>query len=374
MSKIPFVNLGLQYEALRSEILDVVDRVGYSGQFVLSEEVDKFEENFARFCGAEHAIGVGSGADALVLTFMANGIGSGDEVIVPANSFVASAGAVHTCGARVVFADVARDLNIDPFDLEQRVTTRTRAIMPVHLTGRPAAMNEILVIAKKHNLFVLEDAAQSAGATYHGHRTGSLGDAAAFSLHPLKNLHVMGDGGVITTQNAELAQRLRQWRNHGLKNRDECAFWGRNSRLDSLQAAIANLKLKYLEQWNARFRKIASYYSERLGEFVGVPMDRSHEQSIYHRYIITTPQRDELMRFLAESGIESKIHYPVPLHLQEPSLAAGYRPGDFPMTEEMATLILSLPIYAELQDNQVERVASEVRRFFIGQASTLGSS
>ena len=360
--RVPFVNLGLQYQFLRDRIISEIDRISLQGQYIQSPDVEKFEKNFAAYCGTSTAVAVGNGGDALYLSLMALGVGPGDEVIVPANSFVASAWAVAGCGAKVVFVDVTSDYNLDPALVMKAITSKTKAIMPVHLTGRPAPMNEILEIAKQHRLFVIEDAAQAVGATYHGKKAGSMGTTGCFSLHPLKNLHVLGDGGVITTNDLQLADRLKLWRNHGLKNRDECVFWGRNSRLDSLQAAIANLKLPYLDQWTQRFRQIAQIYSSELGKLVQVPVDRPYEQSVYHRYIITTSRRDELQNFLTEHGVETKVNYPIPLHLQE--AAQGYKKGDFPVAEGLAQTILSLPIYAEMTDAQVEIVVSEVKRFF----------
>lgn len=362
--RVPFVNLGLQYKALRDEIVSEMDRISLAGQYIQSDDVTSFEKNFAAYCGTKEAVAVGNGGDALYLTLLAKGIKAGDEVIVPANSFIASAWAVDGCGAKVVFVDVTGDYNIDVKAMEKAITSRTRALMPVHLTGRPAAMNEVMAIAKKHNLFVLEDAAQAVGATYHGRKVGSLGDAAGFSLHPLKNLHVMGDGGVMTTNDSELAAKVRLWRNHGLKNRDECVFWGRNSRLDSIHAAVANLKLRRLDEWNLRFRKIAHFYNDKLAQFVEVPLERPYETCVFHRYIVTSPKREALQKFLAGRGVETKVNYPIPLHLQEAARSAGYKKGDFPVAEKLAETILSLPVYPEMTDAQVEIVASEVKNFF----------
>lgn len=360
--RVPFVNLGLQYKGLRDQIIAEIDRISLVGQYVGSEDVPRFEKSFAAYCGTAEAVAVGNGGDALCLTLLALGVGPEHEVIVPANSFVASAWAVTGCGAKVVFVDVAEDYNLDPAQVERALTSRTKAIMPVHLTGRPAAMNEILQIANQRGLFVVEDAAQAVGATYHGRKVGSLGNAGCFSLHPLKNLHVLGDGGVITLNDTKLAAKLRQWRNHGLKNRDECVFWGRNSRLDSIQAAIANLKLPLLDRWNQRFRDIAAYYSRELAQVVKVPVEHAFEKSVYHRYVITSPDRDGLQKYLHEHGIESKVNYPIPLHLQE--AAHGYKKGDFPVTERLAQTILSLPIYSEMTDAQTELVVSEVKKYF----------
>ena len=363
--RVPFVNLGLQYKAMREQIIAEIDRISLAGQYVSSEDVVRFEKSFAAYCGTSEAVAVGNGGDALYLVLMALGIGPGTEVIVPANSFVASAWAVAGCGAKVVFVDVTDDYNLDPAKVERAITSRTKAIMPVHLTGRPAPMNEILQIAGEHKIPVVEDAAQAVGATYHGRKMGSMGIAGCFSLHPLKNLHVHGDGGVITTSDKRLAEQLRQWRNHGLKNRDECVFWGRNSRLDSIQAAIANLKLPHLDTWNQRFRDIAAVYTRELADVVSVPKERLHEKCVYHRYIVTTPERSQLQTYLEARGVETKVNYPIPLHLQQAS--QGYKKGDFPVAERLAENILSLPIYAEMTDAQVEIVVAEVKNYFKAQ-------
>ncbi len=360
--RVPFVNLGLQYQGMRDQIIAEIDRISLAGQYIQSPDVEKFEKGFAHYCGTQDAVAVGNGGDALYFSLLAIDVGPGDEVIVPANSFVASAWAVAGCGAKVVFVDVTSDYNIDPALVKKAITPKTKAIMPVHLTGRPAPMNEILEIAKQHGLHVIEDAAQAVGATYYGKKTGSMGTTGCFSLHPLKNLHVLGDGGIISLNDTKLASKIRLWRNHGLKNRDECVFWGRNSRLDSIQAAIANLKLPLLDQWNDRFRAIAGRYSQELGEFVSVPVDRPYEHSVFHRYIITTEKRDSLQNFLTERGVETKVNYPIPLHLQE---AAGpYPVGSFPVAEKLAKTILSLPVYAEMQDSQIDIVIEEVKQFF----------
>lgn len=362
--QVPFVNLGLQYKILRDEIISEIDRISLSGQYILSGDVINFEKKFAAYCGTKSAVAVGNGGDALTLSLVSLGIGKGDEVIIPVNSFIATASAVTESGARVVYADVRDDLNIDPELIKKKITLNTKVIIPVHLTGRPAPMNEILEIAVDNGLLIVEDAAQAVGATYHGKKVGSLGDVGCFSLHPLKNLHVMGDGGIITLNDESLANRIRILRNNGLKNRDECILWGRNSRLDSIHAAIASLKLQYLDSWNERFRKIAHFYSREFENYVTVPKEQPFEHSVYHRYIIQTSHRNDLRGFLLSNGIETKVHYPIPLHLQEVSSSLGYKPGDFPVAERLAGSILSLPIYAELTDTQVEIVVDAVKRFF----------
>ncbi len=360
---IPFVNLGLQYQGLRKQILDKFDELSKKGAYVLSSELREFEENFAQYCGTKFAIGVGNGSDALFFSMIALGIGKGDTVITAPNSFIATGWAIANTGAQPVFVDVMDDYNIDPDKIEAAITPQTKAIMPVHLTGRVADMGPIMEISQKHRLHVIEDAAQAVGASYQGQKAGSFGVTGCFSLHPLKNLHVHGDGGIITTNDESLYEHFMKMRNHGLKNRDECEFWGYNSRLDGIQAAIANIKLPHLDRWNKRYREIAVQYTETLADYVQVPTDQEYEIPVYHRYIIRHSRRDALHSHLAEHGIETKVNYPIPLHLQKATQLLGYQKGDFPNAEQQAATILSLPIYAELEDTQVDHVINSVRSF-----------
>ena len=368
MQRVKFVNLGKQYMKLRKEIIAKFDEISKQGNYILSEEVEEFEKNFAEYCGTCHAVGVGNGSDALYMSLLSLGIGHGDEVITAPNSFIATAWVIARTGARIVFVDVGEDMNIDPKLIESAISEHTKAIIPVHLTGRVADMNAIQTIADKHNLFIIEDAAQAAGAKYKGNRAGSFGICGGFSLHPLKNLHVHGDGGIITTNDNALFEMLMKYRNHGLKNRDECEFWGINSRLDAIQAGIANIKLRYLDGWNGRFRQIANIYTEALEDCVNVPKEQDYEEPTYHRYMIRYSDRDDLQRFLDRNGIETKVNYPIPLHLQPAAASLGYKKGDFPVTEKMAETILSLPIYPELEDDQVYYVIEKIRQFFKGKA------
>lgn len=364
MQRVKFVNLGKQYMKLRKEIIAKFDEISKQGAYILSEEVEEFEKNFAEYCGTRYAVGVGNGSDALYMSLLSLGIGPCDEVITAPNSFIATAWVIARTGARIVFVDVGEDMNIDPKLIESAISEHTKAIIPVHLTGRVADMNAIQTITDEHNLLVIEDAAQAIGAKYTGKRAGSFGICAGFSLHPLKNLHVHGDGGVITTNDNALFETLMKYRNHGLKNRDECEFWGINSRLDSIQAGIANIKLRYLDGWNARFRQISNIYTEGLKDCVIVPKVEDYEEPIYHRYMIRCSGRDDLQRFLDDNGIETKVNYPIPLHLQPAAASLGYKKGDFPVTEKMAETILSLPIYPELEDDQVYYVIEKIRQFF----------
>ena len=362
--RVPFVNLGLQFANLESELTKAFVDIGRSGQYILGDRLESFENKAAEFCEARHAIGVANGSDALFLVLKALGIGPGDEVITATNSFIASAWVVAATGATPVLVDVDEDLNIRPSAIEAAVTKKTKVIIPVHLTGRAAAMDEINGIAERHGLHVLEDAAQAIGARYKGRRVGSLGLAAGFSLHPLKNLSVYGDGGLITTSDAPLAAKLRLLRNHGLRNRDECAVWGFNSRLDPMQAAFAEIKLARLDAWNTRCRNIAGIYRERLRGLVHVPEDKPWEQNVYHNFVIRTPRRDDLMAYLQSRGVDTRVHYPIPIHLQDAAKDLGYRHGQFPRAEEYAKTMVSLPIYPELSNDEVEYVASAVTDFF----------
>ena len=361
--RIPFVNPGLQYQGLREEILSRFDRISLTGNYVLGREVEEFEKNFANFCGTSFAVGVGNGSDALTFSLLGLGVKSGDEVITAPNSFVASAWTIANIGAKPVFVDVGCDFNIDPRLIQKAITPNTKAIMPVHLTGRVADMEAINKIAQENNLLVVEDAAQAVGASYKSKKSGSFGDAGCFSLHPLKNLHVHGDGGVITTNNEDLYNKVLKMRNHGLKNRNECEFWGWNSRLDEIQASIANLKLSYLNKWNDRFLELANYYINELSDYIEVPSIKEFEKPVFHRFIIQHKNRDSLKSFLEDKGIMTAVNYPIPLHLHEASNQYGYKIGDFPMAEEQAARILSLPIYPELEDAQVQYIVECIKEF-----------
>jgi dTDP-4-amino-4,6-dideoxygalactose transaminase len=361
---IPFVNPGLQYRGLREEILSRFDRISLTGNYVLGKEVEEFERSFADFCGTSFAIGVGNGSDALTFSLLGLGVKPGDEVITAPNSFVASAWTISNIGAKPVFVDVCEDFNLNPRLIQKAITTKTKAIMPIHLTGRVANMEMINKIAKDFNLLVIEDAAQAVGASYKTKMSGSFGDAGCFSLHPLKNLHVHGDGGVITTNNEALYNKVLKMRNHGLKNRNECEFWGWNSRLDEIQASIANLKLNYLDKWNDRYLEIAMLYIQELKNIVEVPSLNKFEKPVFHRFIIQHEERDGLKSFLEKKGIQTAINYPLPLHLHEASQDLGYKVGDFPLAEKQAKKILSIPIYPELKKVEIEYIIKCIKIFF----------
>lgn len=335
--------------------------------FVGGAEIETFEKNLAALCGTSRALGLNSGTDALFLGLVALGIGRGDEAITVPNSFIATAGAIVAAGAKPVFVDVGPDYNIAVSRIEPAITRRTKAIIPVHLTGNPADMPAIMRIARKHKLAVLEDAAQAIAATIGGQAVGSFGDIGCFSLHPLKNLNVAGDGGAVTTNSEALYARIKGLRNHGLRNRDEADFYGYNSRLDSIHAAIANYGLEKLEKVTQKRIQHAALYDSLLAQLNGhvtVPPRRANVRQVYHTYIVQAKDREKLMAFLARKGIETKIHYPIPLHLQRPAAELGYRMGDFPVCEAQSRRILTLPVHQYLTDKQIRYVADAMKSFY----------
>jgi dTDP-4-amino-4,6-dideoxygalactose transaminase len=359
------VDIARQHAPLKGELLAAVAAVIDRGDFVLGRDVEEFEAAFARLCGVRFAIGVGSGADALVLSLRALGIGPGDEVITAPNSFIASASAVAVAGAKPTFADVGDDMNIDPARIEATITPRTRAIIPVHLTGRPADMDAIRDIAARRGLAIVEDAAQAVGAEHRGRRVGSLGTLGCFSLHPLKTLNACGDGGVVTTDDAALAEKVRLLRNNGLRTREDCRVWAVNSRLDTMQAAMLLVKLRHLEAWTEARRANAAEYACELAGLPGLslPQDRPHERAVYHTYVVQSERRDALKEHLAARGIGTSVHYPVPIHLTHAAEPLGQGAGSFPVAERQAGRILSLPVYPEMTAEQRAHVVRSVRSF-----------
>jgi dTDP-4-amino-4,6-dideoxygalactose transaminase len=364
MRNVPYLNLKAQHAELKGELLAAVGRVLDSAEFVLGSEVEKFERAIASYCGTKYAVGVNSGTDALFLALKAYGIGPGDEVITAPNSFLASASVIVAAGAKPVFADIRPDLNIDPAEIAKKITKKTRAVIPVHLTGKPADMEPINKLAGEHGLKVIEDSAQAIGAEYHGQKSGNLGDAGCFSTHPLKTLNACGDGGIVTTNDQDLYRTVLQLRNIGLKNRNEADLWGYNSRLDSLQAAILSVKLKYLEEWTRARIANASYYITGLKNVVKVPAIIEAERAVFHTFVIQAPDRDRLQAFLERKGIGTKVHYPLPVHRQKAAAALGYQPGDFPVTEKAADAILSLPVYQGLAEADLAYVVAAVKEFY----------
>ena len=362
--QVPYVNFPKQFAESREETMSAIAAVMERGDFILGKEVQEFEAEFAKLCGVRYAIGVANGTDSLIMCMRALGIGAGDEVITTPNSWISSASSIALIGARPVFVDVADDQNMDVSLLEKAITPRTKCIMPVHLTGRCSRMPELLAIAKKHKIPVLEDAAQSVGAVSGGIKAGAGGLFSSFSLHPLKNLNATGDAGIITTDNDEMGMKLRMYRNHGMRNRDEIDFWGYNSRLDTVQAAVLLPRLRHLPNVIEQRRAFAKRYTAGLSKVVQCPVEREDEFHTYHVYVIQCEKRDQLQQALAGKGIETKIHYPIPIHLQKCAKDLGYRKGDFPVTERQAERILSLPINQYLENDQIEFVIESINQFY----------
>ena len=361
--QVPFVDLSAQYPTIALEINEAIAKVIRDTDFILGREVGLFEEEFAAYCEAKYAVGVDSGTSALELALRAYEIGPGDEVITAANTFIASALAISHTGAKPVLVDVDPfTYTIDVVGIAKAITPRTKAILPVHLYGHPAHMDPIRELAQKHGLVVIEDACQAHGARYKGKRAGSLGHAAAFSFYPGKNLGAFGDGGMVVTNDREIAKRLTMLRNYGQKEKYHHQFRGYNRRLDTLQAAILRVKLKYLEKWNAARRWNAKLYHESLeGTGVVVPTEAAGAESVCHLYVIRTENRDILRENLVSRGISPGIHYPIPIHLQPAYEDLGHKRGDFPITEAHAQRILSLPMYAELTPESIQHVTRSIR-------------
>lgn len=359
-SFIPFIDLPAQFRRLKSEIDEALAPIFSSTGFILGPQVAEFEESFARYLGAQHCVTVNSGTAALHLALLALGIGPGDEVITVANSFIATAEAISFAGAtpRLVDADPVT-YNIDPAQLEAAITGRTRAVIPVHLFGQPADMDPILEIARKHNLKVIEDACQAHGAVYKGRRVGTLADVACFSFYPGKNLGAAGDGGAIVTDMQDIADTVRLLRDHGSRKKYQHEIVGHNFRLDTVQAAILNVKLRYLDSWNEQRQQHAKFYNHLLADVPDVitPVVAPASQSVFHLYVVQVANRDTARKALSEANIQTGIHYPTPIHLQAAYRDLGYRQGDFPVSEKLAGRILSLPMYPELTESQQTRVA-----------------
>jgi len=364
--QVPLLDLKAQYKTIKDEVSRAIGDVCESQAFALGPAVAQFEEDVAAYCGVKHAIGVSSGTDALLVSLMALGIKPGDEVITTPFTFFATAGSVVRLGAKPVFVDVDPDsYNINPADIEQRITERTRAIIPVHLFGQMAQMKPIMDIARRHNLVVIEDAAQAIGASQDGMKAGTFGDCGCFSFYPTKNLGAFGDGGLVTTNTDALAQQIRALRDHGQKPRYFYHVVGGNFRLDGIQGAVLDVKLKSLDRWNEKRRQHAALYDRLLtGSPVKTPRIESNNVCIYHQYTVTVPERDQLKQYLADHGIGSAIFYPKPLHLQDCFRDLGYRPGDMPLSERLCEEVLSLPVYPELTPEQIEYTAKTIHKFY----------
>jgi dTDP-4-amino-4,6-dideoxygalactose transaminase len=363
---IPVLDLKAQYLAHRDEIdraiLDVVD----SGQFILGPNVEALEKKLAAYVGCQYAVGVASGTDALHLALVALGIGPGDEVITTPFTFVATANAISYAGAVPVFVDIdPRDFNMVPEQVEQAITSRTKAILPVHLFGQPAKMGPIMTIASQHGLKVIEDAAQAIGAEEDGKRIGSIGDIGCFSFYPTKNLGAYGDGGMVTTNDADLAERIDMLRRQGSRQKYHNEILGFNSRLDEIQAALLRVKLNYLDEWTVARQRVASRYSELLtGRGVEPPWVRPDVRHVFHQYTVRAPRRDELQAFLREQGTGTMIYYPIPLHRLPVYADLGYSETSLPVSDQAAREVLSLPMYPELTEDQIQTVVEQITHFY----------
>jgi dTDP-4-amino-4,6-dideoxygalactose transaminase len=358
--KVPFLDLKAHHAPIIDEFEGAIRKVIESSAFAGGPFVEKFEEEFAAFCGSKYAIGVGNGTDALWLTLLALGIGESDEVITVPNTFIATAEAITYCKAQPVFVDVDETtFTMDPAELEKSVTARTKAIIPVHLFGQPADMDPILEFARAHGLFVIEDAAQAHGAEYKGRKAGTMGDAGSFSFYPGKNLGAFGEAGAIVTDDAELRKKIQVLRDHGQARKYYHTMVGWNCRMDGIQAAVLSIKLRHLERANLLRREHALQYNQAFAgiDEIATPFEASYARHVYHVYAIRVQERDEIRRRLEEKGIGSAVHYPIPIHLQEACRNLGYTAGAFPVAESLAEEFLSLPMFPELTEEQIEYVA-----------------
>lgn len=364
--RVPFLDLKVQYESIRDEIAESLQQVLDNTAFAGGKFVSNFEKDFAAFCGCKHAIGVSSGTSALWIALTALGIGPGDEVVTVPNTFIATVEAISFCGATPVFVDVdERTYNMNPDLLEDAVTPRTKAIIPVHLFGQMADMDPIMEIARTRELYVIEDACQAHGAEYKGRRAGSIADVGCFSFYPGKNLGAYGEAGAVVTNNAELTEKMRAFRNHGQTKKSRHTMIGWNARMDGFQGAVLSVKLKHLSAWNEARRKNAKLYNQLLADTDDVitPAEADYAKHIYHVYAIRAQNRDELISALAERDISCGIHYPVPVHLQEAYAHLGYGRNSFPTAEKCASQFVSLPMFPELTAEQIETVTSKITHF-----------
>lgn len=361
--KLWFVDLKAQYDSIKDEINQAISNVICESAFIGGKYLSTFEKNFTEYIGTKHCIGVANGTDALSIALKCLGIKEGDEVITVANSFIATSESITTSGAKVVFVDCdEKTYNIDVQKIEKVITKKTRAIIPVHLYGQPADMDKVLEIANKYNLYVIEDAAQAHGSQYKNKSIGTIGNCACFSFFPGKNLGAYGDAGAITTNNNEIANKIRMFANHGRIEKYNHEFEGINSRLDGLQAAILDVKLKYLERWTERRIAIAKMYNEGLKEVVGIPHNYNNVRHVYHLYVIRTKSREKLKKYLEEKAISTGIHYPIPLPFLKAYSYLKHKPDDFPVAYKLKDEILSLPIHGDMNDKQVDYVIEQVKK------------
>jgi len=370
--QVPIVDLKRQYAAHKKEIDDAIGRVLEKANFILGDEVKDLENNFAAYCGAKYAVGLASGTDALIFTLRAMGVGPGDEVITTPNSYIATAVAVSSTGAKPVFADIEPDSYcIDPSKIEKVVTKKTKAIIPVHIYGHPCDMDKIKAIADKYKLKIVEDACQAHGAEYKGKKVGGLGDVACFSFYPSKNLGAYGDGGLVTTSDKELYEKIKVLRDCGRRSKYDHMIIARNSRLDTIQAAILGAKFKYLDEWSAARRKNAALYNSLLknsGPSLVCPSEKENVKHVYHLYVVQVANREKVSEFLFKNGVSILVHYPIPIHLQEAYKELGHKKGDFPVTESLCERALSLPMFPELTETEITYTADKLKEALKAQA------
>ncbi len=363
--KVPFMDLERIHQPIQNELNTATQSVIKKGDFILGEKVEQFENEFANYCECSYGVGVSSGTEALHLAIAALGVKSGDEVITVANTFIATVLAITYTGAKPVLVDAdPTTYNIDINSIENAITKNTKVIIPVHLYGSPVDMTRITEIAKKYNLKVIEDACQAHGAKYKGRKVGSLSNAAAFSFYPAKNLGAFGDGGIVVTNNKEICEKIKMLRNYGQRKKYEHDMIGYNSRLDTIQAAVLSVKLKYLDRWNKMRQDAAKKYNELLKNtdyktFTQV----EHSESVYHVYAVRSKNRDNLQRYLADNGVGTVIHYPIPIHLSKSYLDLGYKTGDFPIVEKYADEIVSLPMFPGMRNEEIEYVVEVLKKF-----------
>jgi len=357
--EVPYFDLTAQYELLRAEITAAIDDVCGKAAFILGEQVEQFEHGFAEYCGVKHCVALNSGTSALHLALLAAGIGAGDEVITTSDTFIATAEAIHYTGATPVFVDIhPSTANIDPAQIEKVITPRTRAIIPVHLYGRPVDLDAIAEIAHRRRLTLIEDACQAHGARYHGKRVGGFGQSAAFSFYPGKNLGAYGEGGALTTNDDEIAKLARSLRSHGETSRYQHAYIGYNYRMDGFQGAVLNVKLEHLDEWTAKRQEYAALYRQLLADApVDLPEDAPDVDCVYHLFVVYVNQRDKVRSELADRGVQTAVHYPKPVHLQGAFQHLGYHPGSLPHAERACERVLSMPIFPEMSREQVEYAA-----------------
>lgn len=363
--KVPFVDLKRQHSSLKEELDEKIKKVVESSQFIFGEEVDKFEEEFANYCKSKYCVSVGSGTSALYSSMLACDVKPGDEIITVPNTFIATIMPLFLVGAKVKFVDIdPKTYNMDCSKLEKVITSKTKGIIPVHLYGHPADMDPVLSLAKKYNLKIIEDACQAHGAEYKKKKVGCFGDVACFSFYPSKNLGCLGDGGAVVTNNKGLAEKIKIFKNYGQLEKHKHVSFGLNSRLDSLQAGVLRVKLKYLDLWNEKRRKNAGLYNRLLKDSnITIPFEASDVKHVYHLYVIRTENRDSLQNHLANQGISTGIHYPTPIHLQEAYKKLGYKKNNFMVTEKSSNEILSLPMFPELTEEEIFYVCEKIKEF-----------